>query len=153
LGYAVTNEQALPGTCSSASEYIFPATLVQSYIKVPCHLRFVVLLALLRSQFEAEPSRKVVVFFSTCGAVDFHYALISEFHWVTHFQEVDEEKGSFIKSKTFRLHGNMAQAERNKLFLDIMKKNVLFSYALMSQQEAWTFQKLDALSSMTLQEM
>lgn len=113
---AVTNERALPGTCSSTSEYRFPAKLAQSYIKVPCRLRLVVLLALLRSQFEAEPSRKVVVFFSTCDAVDFHYALISEFHWVANFQEVDEENGSFIKCKTFRLHGNMAQAERKQTF-------------------------------------
>lgn len=113
---ALTNEWALPGTCSSASEYRFPAKLVQSYIKVPCRLRFVVLLALLRSQFEAEPSRKVVVFFSTCDSVDFHYAAISDFHWVSHFQEVDEEKGRFIKCKTFRLHGNMAQAERKETF-------------------------------------
>lgn len=30
---ALTNEWALPGTCSSASEYRFPAKLVQSYIK------------------------------------------------------------------------------------------------------------------------
>ena len=87
---------------------IFLTSKIEMSIVVPCRLRFVVLLALLRSQFEAEPSRKVVVFFSTCGEVDFHYALISEFHWVTHFQYVDEEKGSFIKSKTFRLHGNMA---------------------------------------------
>ena len=83
---------------------------------MPCRLRFVVLLALLRSQSEAEPSCKVVVFFSTCDAVNFHYALISEFHRVANFQEVDEENGSFIKGKTFRLHGNMAQAERKQAF-------------------------------------
>ncbi|KAH9305841.1 hypothetical protein KI387_010245, partial [Taxus chinensis] len=113
----VTKERPQFEASNASTEYKFPAQLVQSYMKVPCGMRLVVLLAVLRSQFAVEPSRKVVVFFSTCDAVDLHYALISEFHWVSSFREDrDQKEGSFISCKTFRLHGNMAQEDRRQTF-------------------------------------
>lgn len=112
-----TNKGAQFNSSNSTAEYKFPAQLVQSYMKVPCSMRLVALLALLQSQYTSQSSCKVVVFFSTCDAVDFHYALISEFHWVSSFGErLDEKEGSFVGCKTFRLHGNMAQEDRKQTF-------------------------------------
>ncbi|TXG49947.1 hypothetical protein EZV62_025822 [Acer yangbiense] len=55
---------------------------------IPC-ARLVVLLSILKQLFEREASQKIVLFFSTCDAVDFHYSL---------------------------LHGNMKQEDRRTTF-------------------------------------
>ncbi|TYJ38322.1 hypothetical protein E1A91_A05G436100v1 [Gossypium mustelinum] len=69
---------------SSSGDYRLPAQLVQRFVKVPCGSRLAVLLSILKHLFEREASQKVVVFFSTCDAVDFHYMLLSEFQWIPH---------------------------------------------------------------------
>ncbi|XVE86073.1 hypothetical protein DITRI_Ditri18aG0007100 [Diplodiscus trichospermus] len=104
---------------SSSGDYKLPAQLVQRYLKVPCGSRLAVLLSILKHLFEREASQKIVVFFSTCDAVDFHYTLLSEFHWspYSQFEEEEEElKQIFLKCKTFRLHGNMKQGDRRTTF-------------------------------------
>lgn len=58
---------------------------------------------------------QVVVFFSTCDAVDFHYQLIHEFHCSPYLQEA-ETKQTFLRCKTFHLHGNMKQEDRKTTF-------------------------------------
>ena len=58
---------------------------------------------------------QVVVFFSTCDAVDFHYSLLSEFKLSPNSQP-EELRQLFIRSKTFRLHGNMKQEDRRTTF-------------------------------------
>lgn len=59
---------------------------------------------------------QVVVFFSTCDAVDFHYMLLSEFQWSPYSQFEEELKQRFLKCKTLRLHGNMKQEDRRTTF-------------------------------------
>lgn len=61
---------------------------------------------------------QVVVFFSTCDAVDFHYSLLSEFHFSTYPQTQTEEgiRQMFLGCKIFRLHGNMDQEDRRTTF-------------------------------------
>ena len=59
---------------------------------------------------------QIVVFFSTCDAVDFHYTLLSEFQWSPYLQFEAELKQMFLKCKTFRLHGNMKQEDRRTTF-------------------------------------
>ncbi|KAK6147632.1 hypothetical protein DH2020_018544 [Rehmannia glutinosa] len=100
---------------SSSEEYKLPAQLVQKYIKVPCGSRLVVLLSILKDLFEKEASQKVVVFFSTCDAVDFHYSLLSEFQWSTLKSET-ELRQMFLRCKTLRLHGNMNHEDRKTTF-------------------------------------
>ncbi|KAK6147563.1 hypothetical protein DH2020_018475 [Rehmannia glutinosa] len=100
---------------SSNEEYKLPAQLVQKYIKVPCGSRLVVLLSILKDLFEKEASQKVVVFFSTCDAVDFHYSLLSEFQWST-LQSETELRQIFLRCKTLRLHGNMNHEDRKTTF-------------------------------------
>lgn len=59
---------------------------------------------------------QIVVFFSTCDAVDFHYSLLSEFQWKTNSQSESVVKKPFVGCKTFRLHGNMKHEDRRTTF-------------------------------------
>lgn len=99
----------------SNGEYNVPAQLFQRYIKVPCGSRLVVLLSVLKNLFERNPSNKVVVFFSTCDAVDFHHSLLSEFQWFSSKQEPESQK-LFLNCKTLRLHGSMKHDDRRRTF-------------------------------------
>lgn len=103
---------------SSIEEYKLPVQLVQKYIKVPCGSRLVVLLSILKHLFETGgASQKVVVFFSTCDAVDFHYSLLTEFQWTAMLQTKTEASQKFLSCKTMRLHGNMNHEDRKTTFL------------------------------------
>ncbi|XP_019192864.1 PREDICTED: DEAD-box ATP-dependent RNA helicase 17 isoform X2 [Ipomoea nil] len=102
---------------SSCEEYKLPAQLLQRYIKVPCGSRLVVLLSILKHLFEKEAStQKVVVFFSTCDAVDFHHSLLSEFLWNPSLQSDLEVRQKFLSCNIFRLHGNMSHDDRRTTF-------------------------------------
>ncbi|KAJ0102389.1 hypothetical protein Patl1_06772 [Pistacia atlantica] len=118
LGSVVDKELEHPSAVmsSSSGDYNLPAQLVQKYVKVPCGSRLVVLLSILKHLFEREASQKVVVFFSTCDAVDFHYSLLSKFQWSPYAQQDAETKQLFLRCKTFRLHGNMKQEDRRTTF-------------------------------------
>ncbi|KAL3830062.1 hypothetical protein ACJIZ3_018864 [Penstemon smallii] len=98
---------------TSNEEYRLPAQLVQKYAKVPCGSRLVVLLSVLKHLFEREASQKIVVFFSTCDAVDFHHSLLSEFKWP---QSKTEERQMFLGCKPLKLHGNMNHEDRKTAF-------------------------------------
>ncbi|KAL3642881.1 DEAD-box ATP-dependent RNA helicase 17 [Castilleja foliolosa] len=100
----------------SNDEYNLPSQLVQKYIKVPCGSRLVVLLSILKNLFEKDPSQKVVVFFSTCDAVDFHYSLLSEFQWSSTPQSETEARQLFLGCKIMRLHGSMNHDDRKTTF-------------------------------------
>ncbi|KAG6428541.1 hypothetical protein SASPL_112793 [Salvia splendens] len=113
---------------TSNEEYKLPTQLVQKYIKVPCGSRLVVLLSVLKHLFETGASQKVVLFFSTCDAVDFHYSLLGEFKW-TALQTKTEVSQKFLGCKMLRLHGNMNQEDRKKTFQSFKtdKSALLFS--------------------------
>lgn len=59
---------------------------------------------------------QIVVFFSTCDAVDFHYALLKEFHWSAHPKLEAGRKQPFVRCKTLCLHGNMEHDARRAAF-------------------------------------
>ncbi|CAN6451390.1 unnamed protein product [Victoria cruziana] len=100
---------------SSAGDYKLPVQLVQRYVKVTCGSRLVALLSTLRFLYEKEASQKVVVFFSTCDGVDFHFSLLREFRWSFRSQE-NEQMPAFITCKVLKLHGNMEQEARRTSF-------------------------------------
>ncbi|KAK9274645.1 hypothetical protein L1049_021896 [Liquidambar formosana] len=101
---------------TSNEDYKLPTQLVQRYVKVPCSSRLVVLLSILKNLFEREASQKIVVFFSTCDAVDFHYLLLSEFQWPPNSNLKAELIQTFVRCKTFRLHGKMKHEDRRTTF-------------------------------------
>lgn len=106
------------GTSEEYLEYKIPVQLIQNFYKVPCKLRLVALLALLQQKSRGDGSCKLVVFFSTCDAVDFHYNVVSGFRWSpTPWKgggERDERK--LLGCDTFRLHGSMAQQDRTETY-------------------------------------
>ncbi|KAJ7545051.1 hypothetical protein O6H91_09G104500 [Diphasiastrum complanatum] len=107
---------------TNSFDYNFPAQLTQSFIKVPCRLRLVALLALLRGKTTAHGSHKLVVFFSTCDAVDFHFSVLNEFNWSSDPSDVAEvEEYGFMSCEVFRLHGNIAQKDRTEAFFNFGK--------------------------------
>lgn len=109
---------------SANKEYVLPVQLVQKYVKVSCGLRLAVFLSILKHLFEKEASQKVVVFFSTCDGVDFHYSVIREFKWhPTDLQQESEVVDqSFVRCKTFQLHGNMKHDDRRTTFQAFKKE-------------------------------
>ncbi|KAG7988548.1 hypothetical protein I3843_03G192400 [Carya illinoinensis] len=101
---------------SSNGDFRVPAQLVQRYVKVSCGLRLAVLLSILKDLLERGTSQKIVVFFSTCDAVDFHHSLLSEFKFSPHPQPEEQLRQMFVGCKTLRLHGNMKQDDRRTAF-------------------------------------
>uniref|UniRef100_A0A7I4BAZ5 ATP-dependent RNA helicase n=1 Tax=Physcomitrium patens TaxID=3218 RepID=A0A7I4BAZ5_PHYPA len=106
------------GPSDGYTEYRIPSQLVQSFLKVPCSLRLVALLGLLQQKSRGNGSCKLVVFFSTCDAVDFHYTVVNEFQWSPtpwkDGRENDERK--LLSCEAFRLHGSMAQKDRTEAY-------------------------------------
>uniref|UniRef100_A0A803M8Q5 Uncharacterized protein n=1 Tax=Chenopodium quinoa TaxID=63459 RepID=A0A803M8Q5_CHEQI len=93
-------------------DYNLPSQLTQKYVKVPCGSRLAVLLSVLKNLIEGQATQKVVVFFSTCDAVDFHYELFKEFQWPPNVAKETKEKKLFLNWEIFHLHGNMENNER-----------------------------------------
>jgi len=58
---------------------------------------------------------QVVVFFSTCDAVDFHYSLLSEFQFSS-YPQTEGTRQKFLGCKIFQLHGSMVQEDRRTSF-------------------------------------
>lgn len=116
VGSVGAADQIVRGTESSTGDYILPSQLIQRYVKVPCGSRLAVLLSILKDLFEREATQKVVVFFSTCDAVDFHYTLLNKFQWPPNVAKETKERQLFVNCKTFRLHGNMENKERTTTF-------------------------------------
>ncbi|KAI3701371.1 hypothetical protein L6452_26388 [Arctium lappa] len=112
------NTSELSGEVAIASngEYKLPAQLNQRYVKVPCGSRLVVLLSILKNLFTGEASQKIVVFFSTCDAVDFHHALLSQFRGLSNLQSETETRELFVGCNILKLHGNMKHEDRIKTF-------------------------------------
>ncbi|XP_004488115.1 DEAD-box ATP-dependent RNA helicase 17 isoform X2 [Cicer arietinum] len=110
------NEDKHSNKIPAVGAYKVPVQLIQRYLKVPCGSRLAVLLSVLKNLFERDPSQKVVLFFSTCDAVDFHYSLLSEFHFSSSPQTEEGNRPKFLGCKTLRLHGNMEQEDRTNSF-------------------------------------
>ncbi|KAE7998410.1 hypothetical protein FH972_002956 [Carpinus fangiana] len=126
LGSNVNDEFEHPvkSTSSSIGDFRVPDQLVQRYVKVSCGSRLAVLLSILKHLFERGTSQKIVVFFSTCDAVDFHYYLLSAFKFSAYSQPDEELRQMFVRCKTFRLHGNMKQEDRRTTFQAFKTENL-----------------------------
>ncbi|KAG0627283.1 hypothetical protein M758_2G188600 [Ceratodon purpureus] len=106
------------GPSDGYTEYRIPSQLVQSFLKVPCSLRLVALLGLLQQKSQGNSSCKLVVFFSTCDAVDFHYTVVNEFRWSpTPWKDGGgKDERMLLGCEAFRLHGSMAQKDRTEAY-------------------------------------
>lgn len=60
---------------------------------------------------------QLVIFFSTCDSVDFHFSLIKDFRWSFKHKEKGSAQVNVFPGGCFRLHGNIEQKERMKSFM------------------------------------
>eukprot|EP01104_Vermistella_antarctica_P000651 TRINITY_DN1079_c0_g1_i1.p1 TRINITY_DN1079_c0_g1~~TRINITY_DN1079_c0_g1_i1.p1 ORF type:complete len:406 (-),score=123.63 TRINITY_DN1079_c0_g1_i1:167-1384(-) len=116
--------------------YETPKSLIQSYTLVPTKYRLVTLACLLGSTLSASDQCKVIVFLSSVDAVEFHTDLFGRFEPTSRKNDDSEpaEDGkddTFIglpRSCIFKLHGNMAQPDRKRTFVQFKKasRGVMF---------------------------
>eukprot|EP00850_Spirogloea_muscicola_P020386 SM000214S06780 [mRNA] locus=s214:235540:239139:+ [translate_table: standard] len=100
-------------------EYRIPSQLQQHFIRVPCRLRLISLATFLRWKGSSSSKAKLVVFFSTCDAVEFHHSTFSSF---TITLAGDEDKRRlYVPSPLFKLHGSLSQKERAETFFAFSK--------------------------------
>ncbi|RLN53799.1 hypothetical protein BBJ29_008481 [Phytophthora kernoviae] len=114
----------------SQEKFSTPHQLVQHFMLVPAKARLCALTCFLREELRYAPRAgqrdgkcKIVVFLSTCDAVDFHYALFRKCAWPTikGSSEEPENEGNVAslfggQGAVFRLHGNIPQQERVSTF-------------------------------------
>uniref|UniRef100_M4C4J8 ATP-dependent RNA helicase n=1 Tax=Hyaloperonospora arabidopsidis (strain Emoy2) TaxID=559515 RepID=M4C4J8_HYAAE len=131
-----SDEDALSETKGSGQEkFSTPHQLMQHFMLVPAKARLCALTCFLREELRnaprddknGRPSKcKVVVFLSTCDAVDFHYTLFRKCAWPSgkgspgNDDTAGEQNGVASlfgnQGPVFRLHGNIPQQERVTTF-------------------------------------
>lgn len=101
-------------------EFNAPSEINQTYLHTPTKLRLQILAGLLRSFFPVAGSAqscRVIVFFTCCDSVDFHFDL---------FKLAAENKSipAFLppRVKLLRLHGNLDQSARVSTFNEFIKE-------------------------------
>ena len=109
-----------PETLQKEEEFNAPVAIEQTYLHTPTKLRLQILIGLLRSFFPVSGSSqscRVIVFFTCCDSVDFHYDL---------FNAAAENKSipAFLppRVKLLRLHGNLDQSARVSTFNEFIKE-------------------------------
>lgn len=121
-------------TPSAHESFSTPHQLMQHFMIVPAKARLVALTCFLRQELAHHPTAqpsKVVVFMSTCDAVDFHYGLFRKTAWpagrkppvrtetetTATLTPSDVSHSLFgATGAVFRLHGNIPQHERMAAF-------------------------------------
>uniref|UniRef100_A0A8C0PVU3 ATP-dependent RNA helicase n=1 Tax=Canis lupus familiaris TaxID=9615 RepID=A0A8C0PVU3_CANLF len=108
-GRAVPEASPLPA-CGELDSFAIPESLDQHVTLVPSKLRLVTLAAFILQKCKFEKDQKMLVFFSSCELVEFHYHLF--------LQTLPSCSGTLASGrppsastqlKFLRLHGNMAQ--------------------------------------------
>ena len=112
--------EAGPEHIHKEEEFNAPVAIDQSYLHTPTKLRLQILVGLLRSFFPVSGSSqntRVIVFFTCCDSVDFHFDL---------FKMAAENKSipAFLppRVKLLRLHGNLEQSARVSTFNEFIKE-------------------------------
>ncbi|CEG37194.1 dead deah box rna [Plasmopara halstedii] len=123
-----------PTKASSQDKFSTPHQLVQHFMLVPAKTRLCALTCFLREELRytsqgsirsASDKCKIVVFLSTCDAVDFHHALFRKCAWPSGKGSPEESENSAgndsaslfgSQGPVFRLHGNIPQQKRVATF-------------------------------------
>ncbi|KAH7488381.1 hypothetical protein PRIC1_007503 [Phytophthora ramorum] len=128
-------EGAASETKPKTQEFSTPHQLMQHFMLVPPKARLCALTCFLREELRYAPQKdkkgtgpgkcKIVVFLSTCDAVDFHFALFRKCAWPSAKGSSDDAESSGDngvaslfgnEGPVFRLHGNIPQKERVTTF-------------------------------------
>ncbi|XP_051893035.1 probable ATP-dependent RNA helicase DDX31 [Pristis pectinata] len=108
-----------------SNRYSIPEKLQQFMVLVPSKLRLVTLSAFILQEFKIEEKQKMIIFFSSCESVEFHYNLFT--NALTSYSDSKEQKQlpfSACKMLFLRLHGNMEQEARKQTFLEFTQSNM-----------------------------
>lgn len=97
-------------TNENKKKYTFPKNLKQYFCLVPAKLRLLALSSFIFKNCSFEKSSKLLIFMSTQDQVDFHYNLFD-----TTFNQIIKNNDN-DPIEFFKLHGNMEQKERMKIF-------------------------------------
>ncbi|KAI7884853.1 DEAD-domain-containing protein [Lichtheimia hyalospora FSU 10163] len=128
------------------TKYAAPSQLKQQYAMVSAKLRLVSLVTLLRSSFfnkraGIKPARKIIVFVSSIGSVNFHFNLLAHGNRTLEDEDEDDdimdedgdkkkkeqpikicERSSLVGDiPLYRLHGDMKQNERKETYQSFCK--------------------------------
>ncbi|XP_030391356.1 probable ATP-dependent RNA helicase DDX31 isoform X1 [Gopherus evgoodei] len=119
-----TPEQEVIGSPAHMEEggFAIPEKLKQHVVVVPSKLRLVTLAAFILGKCKFEKHHKMIVFFSSCEQVEFHYKLLLKV--LLGGQEAEEPECLPLSSshlKFLRLHGNMEQEERTAVFQEFLQ--------------------------------
>ncbi|KAL1786717.1 putative ATP-dependent RNA helicase DDX31 isoform X1, partial [Sigmodon hispidus] len=102
---------------SQLDSFAIPESLDQHVVLVPSKLRLVCLAAFILQKCKFEKDQKMIVFFSSCELVEFHYSLFLHTLSCRPGALTSEQPPSASwPLKFLRLHGNMEQEERTSVF-------------------------------------
>ncbi|CAH6788810.1 Ddx31 [Phodopus roborovskii] len=97
--------------------FAIPESLDQHVVLVPSKLRLVCLAAFILQKCKFEKDQKMIVFFSSCELVEFHYSIFVHTLSCRSGAPTSEQLPSASWPLKFhRLHGNMEQEERTSVF-------------------------------------
>lgn len=118
----VTQEVTPPQAADQLGGFAIPESLDQHVALVPSKLRLVCLAAFLLQKGKLEQDQKVIVFFSSCELVEFHYHLFLQTLMSRLRAPAPGQLPSASPQLAFlRLHGNMAQEERTSVFQEFSR--------------------------------
>ncbi|KAM9720385.1 ATP-dependent DNA helicase DDX31 [Dama dama] len=122
-------EASPPQATDELDGFAIPAGLEQHVVVVPSKLRLVCLAAFILQKCKFERDQKVIVFFSSCELVEFHYTLFLETLLSGSGALAPERLPSTSTPLKFlRLHSALDQEERTAVFQDFMhsRTGILF---------------------------
>ncbi|KAM6183938.1 LOW QUALITY PROTEIN: ATP-dependent DNA helicase DDX31 [Erethizon dorsatum] len=106
-----------PQTVNRLDSFAIPESLEQHVTLVPSKLRLVCLAAFILQKCKFEKDQKMIVFFSSCELVEFHYSLfLRTLLSRTGAPTSGQAPSASTRLKFLRLHGNMEQEERTAVF-------------------------------------
>ncbi|XP_037653390.1 probable ATP-dependent RNA helicase DDX31 [Choloepus didactylus] len=116
MGKAIP-EVCHPQTSIKLDNFAIPESLDQHVTLVPSKLRLVSLAAFILQKCKFEKDQKMIVFFSSCELVEFHYNLfLQTLLNSTGAPASGQLPSASTRLKFLRLHGNMEQEERTEVF-------------------------------------
>uniref|UniRef100_A0A8D0EJG7 ATP-dependent RNA helicase n=1 Tax=Strix occidentalis caurina TaxID=311401 RepID=A0A8D0EJG7_STROC len=118
-----TDRQASSSSdCMKQENFAVPEKLKQYVMMVPSKLRLVTLAAFILEKCKFEKHHKMIIFFSSCEQVEFHYELLLKvLTGGLESQQPGRSSVSPARLQFLRLHGNMEQEERTEVFQEFLK--------------------------------
>ncbi|NWX96881.1 DDX31 helicase, partial [Nothoprocta ornata] len=115
-------EATSSSTFMDQEKFAVPEKLKQYFLMVPSKLRLVTLAAFILEKCKFEKRNKMIIFFSSCEQVEFHYKLLLTV--LSGGLESEQHEHLSVSSthlQFLRLHGNMEQEERTEVFQEFLK--------------------------------